>query len=297
MRIKPFAIFVSLLPVGLASAGDPSRPEAPAAPVRIGMLASMFRNVKPALFNVQAKPFRSLVEAQTGLKTELLLEPTADELRKKMEAGTVQLGLFHGFEFAWVRLKQPALRPLTIVSPEHPIQAFLVVPSGSSATGLADLRGKTLALSVGSRAHCRLYLERSCEALGQPPVSFFARMTTPKTAEDALHDVADNGDVNAAVVDETAIQCFKDRHPGRMKRVKVIAESEVFPPSVVAYREGSLAADVVARFRDGMSKAHTTLLGRQLLSLWLMNRFEPIPPDYPKTLTDIAKVYPPPGER
>src|SRR5262245_24392296 len=128
MRIKPFAIVLSLLAVGLASAGDPSQPEPPAHPVRIGMLGSMFRNTKPAQFDVQTKPFRSLVESQTGLKTELLLEPTADQLRRKMEAGTIQLGLFHGYEFAWVRLKQPALRPLTIVAPEHPIQAFLVVP-------------------------------------------------------------------------------------------------------------------------------------------------------------------------
>jgi ABC-type phosphate/phosphonate transport system substrate-binding protein len=296
MRIQPFAIVVFLLAVGLAAAGDPTRPEPPAVPMRIGMLASMFRHAKPEMFDVQAKPFRSLVESQTGLKSELQLLPTADELRRKIEAGTIQLGLFHGFEFAWVQLKQPALHPLTIVAPEHPIQAFLVVPSSSPATGFADLRAKTLALPTGSRAHSRLYLERSCEALGRPPEAFFARITTPKTAEEALHDVADNGEVNAAVVDETAIQCFTERNPGRAKRVKVIAKSEVFPPSVVAYREGSLDADVVRRFRDGMSHAHTTVLGKQLLSLWLMSRFEPTPADYPKALSDIAAAYPPPGE-
>ena len=45
-----------------------------------------------------------------------------------------------------------------------------------------------------------------------------------------------------------------------------------------------------------MGRAHTTLLGRQLLSLWLMTRFEPIPSDYPKALSEIAHAYPPPGE-
>jgi ABC-type phosphate/phosphonate transport system substrate-binding protein len=296
MRTKPFAIVVSLLAVGLASAGDPTRPQSPAAPVRIGMLASMFRNVKPAVFDVQTKPFRLLVDAQTGLKTELLLEPTAEELRRKMDAGTIQLGLFHGFEFAWVRLKQPALRPLTIVAPEDPIRASLVVPSSSPATGFADLGGKTLALPTGSRAHTRLYLERSCRALGRTPERFFARITTPKSTEDALHDVADNGEVNAAVVDDSAIERFTERHPGRAKRIKEIATSEVFPPSVVAYRDGSLDVDVIRRFRDGMGRAHTTLPGRQLLSLWLITRFEPIPADYPKALTAIAAAYPPPGE-
>jgi ABC-type phosphate/phosphonate transport system substrate-binding protein len=296
MRIQEFAIVVCLLAVGLVSADDAARPEPAAAPVRIGMLASMFRHAKPGMFNVQAEPFRSLVEAQTGLKSELLLVPTADELRRKMDAGTIQLGMFHGFEFAWMRLKQPALRPLTIVAPEHPIRAVLVVHNSSPATGFPDLRGKTLALPTGSRAHSRLYLERGCEALGRPPEAFFARISTPKTTEDALHDVADNGEVNAAVVEGSAIQCFTERNPGRAKRIKVIATSQVFPPSVVAYREGALDADVVRRFRDGMSRAHTTALGRQLLSLWLMTRFEPIPADYPKALSAIADAYPPPGE-
>jgi ABC-type phosphate/phosphonate transport system substrate-binding protein len=261
------------------------------------MLATMFRHAKPEVFNVVAKPFRSLVEAQTGLKSELQLVPTADELWQKMDAGTIQIGMYHGFEFAWVRLKQSALRPLMIVAPERPIRAFLVVPGNSPATGFADLNGKTVALPTGSRAHVRLYLKRSCEALGRPPKSFFARIATPKTTEDALHDVADAKEVNAAVVDESAIECFKERNPGRAKRIKVIAESEVFPPSVVAYREGSLNADVLRRFRDGMSHAHTTALGRQLLSLWLMTRFEPIPADYPKALSDIAAAYPPPSEQ
>src|SRR5439155_19922206 len=251
---------------------------------------------KPGMFDIQAKPFRLLVEAQTGLKSELLLVPTADELRRKMEAGTIQLGMFHGFELAWMRLKQPALRPLTIVAPEDPIRAFLVVHGSSPATGFADLRGKTLALPTGSRAHSRLYLERSSETLGRPPESFFTRIATPKTTEEALHDVADNGEVNAAVVDSSAMQRFTERNPGRAKRIKVVATSEVFPPSVVAYREGSHDADVLRRFRDGMSRAHTTVLGRQLLSLWLMTRFESVPADYPKALSEIAAAYPPPGE-
>jgi ABC-type phosphate/phosphonate transport system substrate-binding protein len=282
----------------MALAGAPAGAELPAAPVRIGMLASMFKNAKLPVFNAQAKPFCSLVESQTGLKSELLLVPTADGLRQQMEAGTVQFGLFHGFEFAWMKQKAPALQPLMIAAPEYrPIRSFLVVHSGSKAAGFADLKGKTLALPNGSREYSRLYLERSCKALGGPPEAFFGRITTPKTAEDALHDVADNREVQAAVVDGSAIQCFTERNPGRAKRIKVIGSSAVFPQSVVAYREGMLDAEVIRRFRDGMCRAHTTPRGRRLLSLWLMTGFEPLPADYPKALSDIAKAYPPPGEK
>jgi ABC-type phosphate/phosphonate transport system substrate-binding protein len=299
MRIQRLAvIIVCLLVVGLAVAAAPTGAQTAPSPVRIGMLASMFKDVKPAMFHALAKPFYSLVESQTGLKSELLLVPTADELRQQMEAGKIQFGVFHSFEFAWMKQKTPALQPLMIAAPQYrPIRSFLVVHSSSTATGFADLRGKTLALPHGSREYSRLFLERSCAVLGQSPETFFAHITAPKTAEDALHDVADNEAVQAAVVDGSAIQCFTERNPGRAKRIKVIVSSEVFPPSVVAYREGSLDADVIRRFRDGMSHAHTTPLGRQLLSLWLMTGFEPIPADYPKALSDIAKVYPPPGEK
>ena len=57
---------------------------------------------------------------------------------------------------------------------------------------------------------------------------------------------------NAAVVDGAAIQCFNERNPGRAKKIKVVVSSEIFPPSVVAYRDGSLDTEVVRRFRDGM---------------------------------------------
>jgi ABC-type phosphate/phosphonate transport system substrate-binding protein len=214
-----------------------------------------------------------------------------------MDAGKIQFGVFHGFEFAWMKQKQPALQPLMIAAPQYrPIRSFLVVHATSTAKGFADLKGMTLALPHGSREYSRLYLERSCKELGQSPEAFFAQITTPKTAEDALHDVADNKTVQATVVDGSAIQCFTERNPGRSKRVKIIASSEIFPPSVVAYREGSLDTEVIHRFRDGMSKAHTTPLGRQLLSLWLMTGFEPIPADFPKAMADIVKSYPPPGE-
>ena len=75
-----------------------------AAPVRIGLLFSMFRNVKPSMVNAMSKPFYSLFESQTGLKTEFLIVPLADELRTQLVTGRVPFGVFHRFEFAWMKL-------------------------------------------------------------------------------------------------------------------------------------------------------------------------------------------------
>jgi hypothetical protein len=51
---------------------------------------------------------------------------------------------------------------------------------------------------------------------------------------------------------------------------------------------------VLHRFKEGLEKADSTSIGRQLLLLWNMTSFEDVPADYEKILADIGKAYPPP---
>ena len=48
------------------------------------------------------------------------------------------------------------------------------------------------------------------------------------------------------------------------------------------------------KFKDGLTTAHKNDKGLQLMMLWKMKRFDSVPPEYPQTLADIAKAYPPP---
>jgi ABC-type phosphate/phosphonate transport system substrate-binding protein len=287
------AILTAIVLAVMSGFGPCAEPEA--APVKIGMLRSMFRDDMPqGVFQAMAAPFYSLVHSQTGLKSELVLVPTPDEMRNQMAAGQIQFGVFHGFEFAWMQQKSPALEPLMVAAPVHrPLQSFLIVHATSVAMNLADLKGQTLALPGGTREFTRLYADRSCHKLGKPLAEFFGQIVSPSNAENALHDVADNKTVQAAVVDGAALQCFQVRNPGRFKTIKVIDQSQPFPESVVAIWQGALDANVVGRFKNGMQTARATPLGRQLLSLWAMSGFEPVPPNYGQQLAEIAKTYPP----
>ncbi|HEY1376801.1 MAG TPA: hypothetical protein VGF55_08395, partial [Gemmataceae bacterium] len=71
MRTTRLAAIIFPLAVGLSFLAMPAPAREPAAPVRIGMLATMFRDVKPAVFAALSRPFYALVESQTGLKSEL----------------------------------------------------------------------------------------------------------------------------------------------------------------------------------------------------------------------------------
>jgi len=297
MRFPRLAAFFPLA-VGLAvlTARAPAHEPAAAGLVKIGMLATMFRDVKPAVFLALSRPFHSLVESQTGLKSELVLVPSPDELRQQLDSGKLQFGVFHGFEFAWMKQKTPGLQALMIAAPQHrPLRAFLVVNVDSPAKGLADLKGKTLAVPTGTREYSRLFLARECQSRGQLPEAFFAQVTAPPTPDDALHAVVDGTTVQAAVVDGSTLAGYAQRYSGRSKRLRVLEESESFPESVVAYEPGKVDGDTVRRFQHGMSSAHATPLGRQLLSLWAMAGFQPIPADYAQQLAEIAKAYPPPA--
>jgi ABC-type phosphate/phosphonate transport system substrate-binding protein len=182
-----------------------------------------------------------------------------------------------------------------IAAPQHrPLRALVVVSQDSPAKTLADLKGKAVALPQGTREYTRLFLTRQCQALGQSPDAFFAQITMPATPDAALHEAVDGTTVQAAVVDGGTFQAYADRYSGRSRRLRVVASSEIFPESVVAYRPGMVEDNTVRRFRQGMSTAHTTALGRQLLSLWAMAGFQAIPPDYSQQLADVLKTYPPP---
>lgn len=297
MRTTRLAAVFLLLVFSLTMLAPPSAAAEPGGVVHIGMPASLFRDVKPAVFNALTRPFHSLVESQTGLKCELMLVRTPHEMCEQLEAGKLQFGVFHGFEFAWMKEKAPTLQAFMIAAPQHrPLRALLVVAEDSPFKSLADLKGQPVAMPQGTREFVRLFLNRQCQAAGQSPDAYFAQVTTPINSDTALHEVIDGKGVKAAVVDGGLFQGFAERYSGRAKRLRVLLSSENFPEGVVVIRPGVISEDTVARFRQGMATAHVTPLGRQLMALLGMAGFQPLPPNYEQQLIDVRRAYPPPTE-
>jgi ABC-type phosphate/phosphonate transport system substrate-binding protein len=265
-----------------------------AARVRIGMIGSLFRDIPEATVMAMMQPFGALMQAQTGVGGELVPAGDAENLGKLLADNKVQLGVFHGIEFAWARQKYPELRPLCIaVNQDIYLHAVVVVRADNPVAKFADLRDKSLALPHQTREHCYLYVQRQCRECTSEPEKFFSKISTPANVEEALDDVVD-GVVQVVVVDGVGFDCYKRRKPGRCAKLKAAYISESFPAAVVAYRPGIIDEATLKRFRDGMVGANRSIMGKQLLTLWKLTGFEDIPADYEKTLTEIAKSYPPP---
>ena len=263
------------------------------AVLRIGLVATLYRGAPESVMGMMMRPFKSLMQAQTGMNGELVAGGDAYCLARKLKKNQVHLGVFHGVEFAWARQKYPTLKPLTIiVNRTRSLRALLVVRNDTRATCCGDLEGKVAALPRSNREHCRLFFERRCVKSGSEPASFFTQVTTPADAEDALDAVVD-GKAHAAVVDAVALASYRKVKPGRARRLKTLLESEPFPCGVIAYQSGKLDARTVQRLRSGLITAKDNRRSKQIMEMLGLTAFENAPASYVRQLTAIARSFPP----
>jgi ABC-type phosphate/phosphonate transport system substrate-binding protein len=289
-------VVLSAVAIGRAAEKGRAQPA-----LRVGLVASLFQDLPRASSSrsalaLSALPIDRLVQDQTGIRARVSVAQDHDQLGRLLAEGKVDLGLFHGVEFAWARQKYPTLRPMLILVNERPtLRACLIVRRGSTATEFADLKGRSCALAGGCRQHCRLYLESRCREGGAEPRDCFSRLVTPACVGDAIEAVAD-GDVDATVVDEVAIDCFREQKPGRFARLQVIQRSEVFPAAVLAYAEGALDRSRLRQVRDSLMQAGRSPRARISLTLCRLTGFARVPEDYDQTLRGIAVAYQPPAK-
>ena len=104
MRSKFWLFSLSLLGVLLYGISQVRAAEKQKA-VRIGMMRTIFKDTPDSLLQILMKPFSSVMESQTGLSGDLVMSPNYDKLGKQLCDGEIQVGVFHGFEFAWAKLR------------------------------------------------------------------------------------------------------------------------------------------------------------------------------------------------
>jgi ABC-type phosphate/phosphonate transport system substrate-binding protein len=280
---------LALLPCGPAVA----RYRAPAA--RIGVVSTLSPDTPAALLAIAMRPFRSYMEEQTGTAGVIVRGGDAFDLGRQLHEGTLQVGIFHGHEFAWAKAKYPTLEPIAVcINPLRSVRACLVVSARSTAASHADLRGGTVALPRDGRDHCRLYLDRRCVPPGVDPAAFYRRVARPSDTAGALDDVA-AGRLHAAVVDAAALDRYAGANPGRARQLRIVQQSEAFPPGVIACDRGRLPAAEFQKWRQALLGAKDSPRGRQTLQLLKLATFEAPAADFDEALQAIAKAYPAPA--
>jgi len=286
---KTFPVFVIALVLGITGAA----PEAPAgnAALRIGVPLTFFHDMGTPLIQTYTEPFMKVMQQSTGLTGDLTVAGGPLTVARQLKDDKLQLGVFHGFEYAWAHEKHPDLKPLMLaVDAKHQQRAYVLVRKDSPAASFDDLKGKQIALPRRSREHSRLFLEQLTNG---KPKEFFKGVTTPNTVEAALDELAQKK-VDAAVVDTYGLEFYKDLRPGVFARLRTVAESDQIPPTVIAYRPGALPEATVTKIREGLRTAHKTEAGRDMLKMWKMTDFEAVPGNFEQTLAAALKAFPAP---
>src|SRR5688500_9552388 len=91
---------LALLATGVRAPADP--PPA-AAPVRIGMVGTLFTDVPQVLVDIAAPAFGGLMKEFTGMDGKMIAGGSPYEVAKKLYDGHLELAVFNGVEYGWVR--------------------------------------------------------------------------------------------------------------------------------------------------------------------------------------------------
>lgn len=282
---------VTFAAVGLLGTSAPATAADP--PLRIGMVQGMFRDIQPAVAQALARPFQALMERQTGLTGNVEILADAALMAKRMKEQKIDLGVFHGFEYAWLKAAHPDIVPVCVAMPQGGVvQALVVVPADSEAKTVGDLTGEAVLIPRGTKAHCLLYLDKL--RTGLPKTAARTAAKAGLTTEEALNAVV-GGEYPAALVDAASFAGYQALQPGASKRLKVLSQSDKFPPGVLLTRKGALPDATVARLRDGLSSAHKAAQYKPLMMMWNLQSFEEPPADYDAQLEKCVRLYPMPS--
>jgi ABC-type phosphate/phosphonate transport system substrate-binding protein len=235
---------------------------------------------------------KSFIQDETRMTCEIVAEKNWRELTNQLAKGKVQVGVFQGSEFAWAKEKQAGLKPLAIAvnGDRYPV-VYAVMKRTNPARGFAGLKGQTLSIPATGQDFLRLFVDAQVQAVGQKAETFFSKITTPQSVENAIDDVVD-GVVQVTVADRSAIEAYKRRKPGRFSQLKSVAHSQPFPPAVVAYFDKGLDEARLKRFQKGLVDAKQNEKGKLMLALFHLTGFETVPNDFATVLEKFRENYP-----
>ncbi len=262
--------------------------------VKIGLISSLFRDVYQPLVMFAMAPFKSFLEAQMKVKSELTNGGHAVELGRKLKDEELHLGVFHGIEFAWARQRYPNLKPLFIaVNVEPTLRAHLIVRKADGLAGVADLPKRSpMRTAARGREHCYLFLERSCVRPGTNPWEYYKITRAGETSENLSSLAA--GRTDSVLADGIDWEQFKEASPAKAAKLTPLASSQPFPCALVGHYGDVLDDDMLTKFRIGMRGAHKTEKGKEMLSVMRITHFAKVPDDFDDQLAAAAKAYPAP---
>lgn len=205
------------------------------------------------------------IARNVGRPIELIQRATYGEVNDLIRAGKVDLA----FVCTWAYVDGREQFGMDLIAApqadgEAVYYSYLLVPAGSKAKSLLDLKGGTFAFTDPLSTTGRLVPVYWLAQEGFKPESFFKQTMFTYSHDRAVMAVAD-GLVDGAAVDHLVYQAMVQRDPALARRVQVIRKSEPIgtPPVVVG---PDVDPVLRATIRELFTQMHESAEGQRILA-------------------------------
>ncbi len=285
--------FILLLPVVLLLAVLPNTSgAAEAVHTSVGFSVSTFLDVEKERAQAITSIWSNLVAAKWGGTASTTVCKSLDDLEKKLRSKHLDLVVLLPEEYLQLRNKVN-LEPLFVSARDKDIfdRLVLVVRRDSNARCISDLKGKTLIQQHTLCAKGRnLWLDTILMRTGvRKPERFFAQSRNVLKPSAAILPVFFRKE-DACVVTLRSLQVMADLNPQLKRELLVLEESRPRPSAIIATRKG-LPASHREMLRDVLQSLDRTVQGKQLLTLFRMNRLVPFRPEYLARMEELFREH------
>jgi phosphonate transport system substrate-binding protein len=237
-------------------------------PLRIGMGAM----ITPREGHAYYKQFKGYIEAKLGQPVRLVDRGSYDEINslletKEIDAAFVCAGPYvEGKERFGMQL---LAMPLVKGKPLY--HAYIIVPVGSPARKLEDLRGTSFAFTDPKSNSGKLVPTYMLSKINETPQHFFGKTAFTYGHDKSIRAVGE-GIVDAAAVDSLIWEYLALKNPELTAKTRILLQSEPYgiPPFVV--RPG-LDDKVKKRLQEILLGAADDEEGRRILKGMMIDRF------------------------
>ncbi len=270
----------------------PKRSFTDVAPLRVAVGAI----VSPQGTADSYAPLLDYLERKLNRPVELVQRRTYAEINDLVKSGYVDVAFVCTSAYiAGHRDFGMQLLAAPEVGGETVYYSVLVVPAGSPAKEMSDLRGKVFAFTDPMSTTGHNYPIYLLKQINENPESFFARTFFTYSHDDAVRAVA-TGLADGAAVDSIVYDYLIQREPDLAQRTKIIGRSEAFgtPPVVTG---PNTRPQLSAELRDLLIGANDDPSGREVLNALGIDRFVPVKDESYDSVRQLESQVPTPSDK
>jgi len=234
----------------------------------------------------------SLVARKWGGTASTVVFRSVPEPEKSIQSKNVDLLVLLPSEFVELKGKT-TLEPLFVSAKGKDIfnRLVLVVRRDSGYRSVSDLKGKTVIQPLGLYGNGRnLWLDTLLMRKGiKKPESFFSKSRQVLKPSAAILPVFFRKE-DACIVTRLNLQVMSELNPQLSKELQVLEESPPRPSSVIAVRK-ELPARHKEIVREVLSTLDRDAQGKQLLTLFRMDRLVPYRPEYMANMEELLREH------